>query len=354
MVMVKNQELSLGKPWVELEQVLKASIGPRSPSLDSSHWEMNLWASSAHVGLGQLDGRVSVARGIQELLVERTRVSNCQDSCVHSPTIPIYGISHDHIMKRTEFITYEEDGIAKGRVVRSTDPNAGMIEDRRYGGLQNLESRTKVGFGKDERIYHKEIYGPGDIVLRREEFSYDNLGRIIRLVVTDSFSNKTTRLYSYDQKGRRQEIWYIESSTGHHTFERVTTLLIGSDKNGPTYTVRKHLGDGNIEKLVTVDAKGNVLRYAEYSNDGSVIHGVNLLYDYDQDGNIREVQLSNKSKAFLKRMTYIYDRHGNWIERRNYQPLESSSQDGSNLVEVTYRTFKYLKHAAGDNPFSIP
>ncbi|MGB0910014.1 MAG: trypsin-like peptidase domain-containing protein [Nitrospirales bacterium] len=340
-VTTKSQELTQAKPWVTLEEVSRLPLAQSLRVSHDNHWEINLWETSAKVGLRELGLDASSRGQVQEMLLETVEFLECLLSCVEKSRIPRLKVVHSLNGKRVERIWFKKNGAQRGRSVRTVDANAGEIEDRSYKKFHELESRALTSYGIDKRIKRKEIYKQDNSFQRSDDYSYDHLGRLIRHMSTDISSNTTTRLYSYDEKGRRQEIWYIESTIGHHTFERATTLLIGTDKYGPTYTVRKHLGDGNIEKLVVLNTHGHVVRYTEYSNDGSPIHTRNVTYNYDGEGNIRELYISQNPKVPWVRFRFVYDQHHNWIEKHIFKWSDSSKQRDYVLIGKVYRTITY-------------
>ncbi len=341
MVIAKSQESTQANPWVALQKILSANIDEFSRVLDDSHWEINLWASSARVGLTELDFDQTLNGHVQKVVVEIAKDLRCSLPCAVDNKVLRYKVIHNNIEKYLTRVEYDKNGKEVVRLIRTINSRASTIQDRIYQGVAPVESQVVMKYGESRQIQRKETFGHDDVVLRREEYFYDHLGRLIRHVFRHSNENQTTRTYSYDQKGRRQEIWYIESPMGQHTFERATTLLIGSNKLGPTYSLRKHLGDGNIEKLVEVDANGNLLRYAEYSNDGSLIHTISLSYVYDKVGKIRGIDIAKNPKVPWIRISFTYDQNGNWIERRTEQCSISSQEKVYVPLEVAYRTITY-------------
>ncbi len=354
MVTAKNHESSQINPWVALEKILMTNVNEFSHAINDGHWEINLWMTSAKVGLAEPGFDLSLHGHAQAFDVESAKIWKCSLPCDENHRVLRSSMRRSSKGKFIKRVDYNKNGIEIGRSVQNVDFKNGTIEHLIYRGVPQIESRMLMSYGGTGQIQHKETFHQEGTVQRREAFSYDNLGRLIRHVFADRNSNKTTRLYSYDQSGRRQEIWYIESPTGHHTFERATTLLIGSGKHGPTYTVRKHLGDGNIEKLVMVDAKGNVLRYVEYSNDGSLIHTMNLSYVYDDVGGVGEVYIARNPKVPWVRIEFTNDQFGNWTERRTSKWMTSSERETYVPVDIAYRTITYTSDPRPKLPEATP
>ncbi|MCX7874657.1 MAG: RHS repeat protein [Melioribacteraceae bacterium] len=200
----------------------------------------------------------------------------------------------------------------------------------------------KNGFRK-EQIRYTSL---GEIDLRYT-FSYDNLGRIIKMEVYDS-SNKLIgkKESKYDFKGNEIE-----------------RILFDQERGGPSKMIFKYDNDNNLVETKNYNDKGEIINVFKNhwengilkdsrieDNDGNIV--VKTQFVYDNKGRLIREDVSEASNYSIN---YKYDSNGNLIEisnpkskrymnyNQNNDLIEDKlySSDGSRQYRIT---FNYLKN----------
>ena len=168
---------------------------------------------------------------------------------------------------------------------------------------------------------------------------YDEQDRIVKRV-SDSWGEKDTTLYTYDEEGFLTEQIFMSGDgrkwckvTWEHneygdvikrTEQEINDLLASPD-NVETYVavyIREYDENGNLTKITyqdgsydayEYDENGNKLQYTSYygANDFIVFY-----YTYDENGNMTAYRREN-AKGVTNYMYAIYDAYGNELERRD-------------------------------------
>jgi RHS repeat-associated protein len=135
----------------------------------------------------------------------------------------------------------------------------------------------------------------------KENYSYDEMGRLTEVQETPTGKGCTARLYGYDEDGNRTSLTARESSTATCPAEGGTTQSYAYDtadrlsETGVSYETF-----GNITALPAADAGGSPLTSSYYVNNAlssQEQNGQKISYNLDPDGRVREAIYTGTTKA---------------------------------------------------------
>jgi len=251
----------------------------------------------------------------------------------------------------------------KGRVHR--------LEQRRpcVPGLEDLLDHNSfdVEFAPSGQVIYLTQYTGADNVFRSESFIYDESGRLARCLEFDSAESEAgTTEYDYDGAGKRIGWTRRDASgalTGHSVEEYAGKLLVSlvSFRANDVPLLRKtfEYSDNRLVQSVSIyyspngevaerwistyDAEGRISETFGLKSDGTPLGDGRYVYEYDPEGRESSVLSFNDSALdnepnHIKRFAYMYDQHGNWIERCEHSRF---TRDSNWQKTVTTRKLTY-------------
>jgi len=201
------------------------------------------------------------------------------------------------------------------------DQNGNIIELVEYNADGTIYCKFKARYNYDdnniESIYVR--FDP-DITIDRKPFIIES--------VRYSWGERYEMTYKNDSKGRPTE------ETIYDLFDRVLyKITIKRDEEGNS--LEENFSDGTVSQY-KYDDKGNRIECVFHSSNSNIIV---TSYKYDIYGNIIEMNINNFFKSIFKfhydnyTYKYLYDSHGNWIERTDY--------DNDKPQRIVVRTIDY-------------
>jgi len=256
----------------------------------------------------------------------------------------------------TQTVVYDAAGQLEGRVrddgVISTTVDARGLRTTVSRGSPRIARQPgmEVGIGMDPNML-------ADILSR-----YDAAGRPIEITYRDAQQRSLHRIeLTYDTNGRlfrektfigdvvsgfRSNQAIAAGKVGPLTAEELAELRAGIKAMIPTgvFTTREYEYDqrGRVVQLrSTMAGLSETLQTYSYDDHDNIVeeHREEASRDADLDPSGRRITMNETSSEGWSRHVYVYDEHGNWIERVSFQ-RESAGGD-FRRVSIERRTITY-------------
>ena len=205
----------------------------------------------------------------------------------------------------------------------------------------SLVKRITYVYDEKEREKERAYYFPDGTLERKETYTYDDKGNMIeevdkQQVHPEHYSPKRYDVYvtskvtlKYDERGNKVEEKHFKTD-GSLYASWVYSYDLNSRLNKSTrYDKEGRLGDQVIKK---------------YDDTGKLIEEINYLnFCYHQDGRMCEGSVNSGDGVFYyaTKVTYEYDRQGNWIKQSEFSMGGEESKSAYEPMKVLYREISY-------------
>ncbi len=262
-----------------------------------------------------------------------------------------------------------------------------LLQVSRYRPDNGLEYRLTYRYDHD-RLVEETSFGPDDRPLYRWLHAYDDRGRLTSLSGYDDRGLLAVKtLYSYDAQNRlltetsygadetlsyeafqsyaqgytRSTAYFVQGAPEYRleeTFDpsnhRLAEASYGPSQDlqyrveysyterGDLLTESAYSADETLEYRLEnrYDEAGHLLETVEYGADLEPFYRYSYAYNGAGDVTKRETRSVDGSGSSLT-YTYIYDKHGNWTERRTAKLVTCSGKERLEPSEVARRTISY-------------
>ena len=273
---------------------------------------------------------------------ESVEVSDANGNIINISDNGRDGDNVDHISTQFEYDGYgnvtKETKASDEYITCSYDSMGRLTERSEYSSSGTELTRTVYTYaGTTENIQSMADYrieNGSPVLYHYEEFSYDNLGRMISKaeINGDTVPSDLTPYmisYSYDIHDNITSIAYgsaipTELSSINYAYSGERLIAVSAVINNVEYLLKEYT-------YTDWGAVGTVKDYYDFKTSGTSKY-ILLTYGYDRLTNISEMVYTKEDESIIESHNYSYDKAGRIISEENYSSL-------SDLNEI--RRFEY-------------
>lgn len=196
------------------------------------------------------------------------------------------------------------------------------VEKNNYDSNGNLESRTKYNYDKANLVEENKYKSDGSLNFKTK-YKYNDNGKLIEVVKYNSDGSRNEKVtLMYNLMGHEIENIYYNSSGSierKYSFKYDKLGNLVEEKEGAVGSLNMDYASSTKKKY---DAAGRVI---EIKLENSGLNDHTEKFKYDEEGNIKEVDLYKFDGTYWTKFIniYNYDQNGNWISKieiRNDKP----------------------------------
>jgi len=212
------------------------------------------------------------------------------------------------------------------------------------------DAYVKVYFDTTGKIIKKENYWRKDYIIVRDDYVYDDKGRLISVKV-----NNWEFLYIYDDAGNVVfidkdstgigAIYYKYDKRGNCVYENRTSNNAGNRYMERVFNEKNQLVEAfsywECERLNVWHTDSTGRREYETTEWGDPIKENHTFYQYNRFGDVSRITIKAENGETIKTCSVVYDKYddaGNWLVQRTRPANFSFEQDLFAYFEI-YNTF---------------
>ena len=229
---------------------------------------------------------------------------NVPEQAMKGPVHTVLTIEQrDEHVFRTEVALYDE----KGRITEQLSSNANI--EVHSGKLVRLGGKTTYNYNSSGQAFRGNNFTVAGELISYDLRKYDAKERLVEVSLFDA-AGRSRGWKRYTYAPDRKEV----EATWHFIY--------------PPEPPR-----GNpMRSTLVYDASGRWISRTMYLSSSDTV-----TFEYDRDGNLVKEMHGGHGFSF----TYIFDKHGNWIERAREYHESSDPNKGSSIDMNTYRVITY-------------
>lgn len=235
-------------------------------------------------------------------------------------------------------VDYSGTDRVTARYFRETGADGHVSSEFKYLADGRLLEKVDYRYDEAGQVIQKDTYGADGAPRLTEQYVYNENGTRAEEHESDAKGLKRKRIYQYDEQGRPVE--YVDSNAQGEVLIREQHQYDEQGRQVRSFLLNQ---DGEVAAywLHAYDEAGRVAEVRAYTK----ARGLEMLraYVYDGHGRLADLKVYGIGNHFITRemYDYEYDRHGNWIQRKDWSARENERY--KTPVRVLRRTIEYYE-----------
>ena len=244
---------------------------------------------------------------------------------------------------------------AKGETIKTTTDKAGNVRSVKFNDVEQWSATyTKNG---EVKALEDKITG------KTEENYFDKYGRKFAYINTDDVNTTYKEEYSYDNYGKVLKATFGDREYAYTYDTDSVRTLKGVSTGGVSFERKTDKAGRNAGKVITqgsTEIAKESIRYLKFGDRATNLpfavdfNDGRITYKYDKVGNIKEIRENGEivakykydtlgrlvredNKSFNNTVTYTYDNCGNILEKRTYAYTLVDDIEEKDHTTVSYK-----------------